>query len=118
LSGVRHDAAMPHSLDQTFHALADPTRRAMLVRLSSGEQSIATLAEPFDMSLWGAAKHVRVLEQAGLVKCRKVGRSQLCSLRPGPLAQADQWLRQWERFWTSGLDRLEALVKSEKEKSR
>jgi DNA-binding transcriptional ArsR family regulator len=109
---------MPNSLDHTFHALADPTRRAMLTRLSEGEQSIAALAEPFDMSLWGAAKHVRVLEQSGLVKCRKVGRSQLCSLRPGPLAQADQWLRQWERFWTSGLDRLESLVKADKEKSR
>ena len=109
---------MPNPLDPTFHALADPTRRVMLTRLASGEQSIATLAEPCDMSLWGAAKHVRVLEQAGLVKCRKVGRSQLCSLRPGPLAQADQWLRQWERFWTSGLDRLESLVKADKEKSR
>jgi len=109
---------MPTSLDDTFHALADPTRRAMLLRLSEGEQPIAGLAEPFDMSLWGAAKHVRVLEQAGLVKCRKVGRSTLCSLRPGPLAQADQWLRQWERFWSSGLDRLEALVKADKEKPR
>lgn len=114
----RHDAAMPHALDDTFHALADPTRRAMLVRLSDGEQPIAALAQPFDMSLWGAAKHVRVLEQAGLVKCRKVGRSTYCSLRPGPLAQANQWLRQWERFWTTGLDRLEALVKADKEKPR
>ena len=106
---------MSTQLDATFHALADPTRRAMLLRLGQGEQSIASLAAPFDMSLWGAAKHVRVLEQAGLVSCRKVGRARFCSLRPGPLAQADRWLRQWERFWTGRLDRLEALIERDKE---
>jgi DNA-binding transcriptional ArsR family regulator len=101
---------MDASLDSTFKALADPTRRAMLERLDRGEQTIAALAEPFAMSLWGAAKHVRVLQAAGLVSCRKVGRSQVCSLRPGPLAQADRWLRQWERLWNSRLDRLELLI--------
>jgi DNA-binding transcriptional ArsR family regulator len=82
----------------------------MLVRLGSGEHSIAELAQPFDMSLWGASKHVRVLEAAGLVSCRKVGRAQICKLRPTPLAQADRWLRQWERLWSSRLDRLETLI--------
>jgi DNA-binding transcriptional ArsR family regulator len=105
---------MNEKLDATFHALADPTRRAMLVTLGKGEQSIAQLAEPFDMSLWGAAKHVRVLEGAGLVACRKVGRSQLCRIRPGPLAQAQNWLRQWERLWSGRLDRLEALIRDDK----
>jgi DNA-binding transcriptional ArsR family regulator len=105
---------MNTALDATFHALADPTRRAMLVTLGEGERSIAQLAEPFAMSLWGAAKHVRVLEAAGLVTCRKVGRSQLCSLRAAPLAQANRWLRQWERLWNRRLDRLEALIEGEK----
>lgn len=109
---------MSTRLDATFHALADPTRRAMLARLGRGEQTIAALAEPFVMSLWGASKHVRVLEEAGLVSCRKIGRAQVCRLRPGPLSEANQWLRQWERFWTGRLDRLEALIEQEKESGR
>ena len=97
-------------LDITFHALADPTRRGMLANLARGERSIGELAEPFAMSFAGAAKHVKVLEGAGLVARRNVGRSQLCRLNAGPLAEADAWLRQWERFWTLRLDRLEALI--------
>jgi DNA-binding transcriptional ArsR family regulator len=107
---------MVDPLNATFHALADPTRRAMLVQLARGERSMQELAEPFDMSVWGAAKHVNVLEVAGLVTRRKVGRSQLCRLRPAPLAQADRWLRQWERLWTTRLDRLEALLQRDKER--
>lgn len=105
---------MHEQLDATFHALADPTRRAMLVALADGERTLAALALPFDMSLQGAIKHVRVLESAGLVRCRRSGRAQLCSLRPSPLAQADRWLRQWERFWSTRLDRLEALLEKER----
>lgn len=101
---------MSEALNATFHALADPTRRAMLVRLGRGEQSIAALAEPFAMSLQGASKHVRVLEEAGLVRCRRHGRSRICTLQPGPLARADRWLRQWEKFWTARLDHLETLI--------
>jgi DNA-binding transcriptional ArsR family regulator len=107
---------MVDPLNTTFHALADPTRRAMLVQLASGERSMQELAEPFDMSVWGAAKHVNVLEVAGLVTRRKVGRSQLCRLRPAPLAQAHRWLRQWERLWTTRLDHLEALLQRDKER--
>jgi DNA-binding transcriptional ArsR family regulator len=107
---------MVDPLNATFHALADPTRRAMLVQLARGERSMQELAEPFDMSLWGAAKHVNVLEAAGLVTRRKVGRSQLCRLRAAPLARADRWLRQWERLWTTRLDRLEALLQRDKER--
>ena len=106
---------MVDPLNATFHALADPTRRAMLARLARGEQSIAELSQPFDMSLWGAAKHVKVLEAAGLVHRRKVGRSQICRLRPAPLAQAERWLRQWERLWSARIDRLEALIARDKE---
>lgn len=101
-------------LDATFHALADPTRRGMLANLALGEKSIGELAEPYAMSFAGASKHVKVLEGAGLVARRKVGRTQLCALRAGPMREADQWLRQWEQFWNVRLDRLEALIKAEK----
>jgi DNA-binding transcriptional ArsR family regulator len=103
-------------LDSTFHALADPTRRGMLATLAAGEKSIGELAEPFAMSFAGAAKHVKVLEGAGLVSRRKAGRTQLCRLNPGPLAEAQQWLRQWEQFWTVRLDALEALIQEDHRK--
>ena len=101
-------------LDATFQALADPTRRGMLATLALGERSIGELAEPYAMSFAGAAKHVKVLEGAGLVARRKVGRTQLCRLEAGPLGEADAWLKQWEQFWNVRLDRLEALIKAEK----
>jgi DNA-binding transcriptional ArsR family regulator len=105
---------MAERLDATFHALCDPTRRGMLATLASGERSIGELAEPYAMSFAGAAKHVKVLEAAGLVARRKVGRTQLCRIEAGPLAEADRWLRQWEAFWNVRLDRLETLIAEEK----
>lgn len=102
-------------LDATFHALADPTRRGMLANLALGERSIGELARPFSMSLAGASKHVKVLEEAGLVLRRKMGRVHWCSLNPEPLGEADDWLRQWEKFWSVRLDRLEELLGSDKE---
>jgi DNA-binding transcriptional ArsR family regulator len=99
-----------YRLDATFHALADPTRRGMLAHLSLGEKSIGELAEPFSMTFAGAAKHVKVLEGAGLVARRKVGRSYMCALKPDPLAEAEKWLKQWEKFWTVRLDALEAII--------
>jgi DNA-binding transcriptional ArsR family regulator len=81
-------------LDTVFHALADPTRRGMLARLALGETSVGELADPFAMSLAGASKHVKVLEQAGLVERKKVGRTHWCSLNAGPLAEAEKWLRR------------------------
>lgn len=101
---------MVERLDLTFAALADPTRRAMLASLALGERSVGELAAPHAMSFAGAAKHVGVLERAGLVERRKAGRQQLCRLKADRLREADQWLRQWERFWTSTLDRLEAII--------
>lgn len=101
-------------LDATFHALSDPTRRGMLAELARGERSIGALAEPFAMSFAGAAKHVKVLEGAGLIVRRKAGRHILCALKPARLAEADRWLRQWEQVWTQSLDRLEALIEQEK----
>jgi DNA-binding transcriptional ArsR family regulator len=103
-------------LDTIFQALADPTRRGMLANLALGEKSVGELGEPFDISFAGAAKHVKVLENAGLIERRKAGRRQMCSLRAEPLAEADNWLRQWEKFWNARLDRLQALVEREEPK--
>ena len=108
---------MVERLDLTFAALADPTRRAMLASLAQGERSVGELAAPHAMSFAGAAKHVGVLERAGLVERRKAGRQQLCRLKAERLREADEWLRQWERFWNSTLDRLEAIIVGDLEKS-
>ena len=103
-------------LDTIFHALADPTRRGMLASLALGEKSIGELAEPYKMSLAGASKHVKVLEDAGLLARRKIGRTHLITLEARPLEEAERWLRQWEKFWTVRLDRLEALIERDKDK--
>jgi DNA-binding transcriptional ArsR family regulator len=97
-------------LDATFHALADPTRRGMLANLALGAKSIGELAEPFAMTLAGASKHVKVLEDAGLIIRRKAGRTHVISIDAKPLEEAERWLRQWEKFWNVRLDRLEALI--------
>jgi DNA-binding transcriptional ArsR family regulator len=105
-------------LDTTFQALSDPTRRGMLASLALGERSIGELGEPFAMSFAGAAKHVKVLESAGLIERRKAGRKQICTLRPEPLAEAERWLKKWEEFWTVKLDRLQTIIeRDKKEKS-
>ena len=103
-------------LDATFHALADPTRRGMLASLALGEKSIGELAEPYKMSFAGASKHVKVLEEAGLIARRKQGRTHLISIEARPLEEAERWLRQWEKFWSSRLDRLEALLEADRKK--
>ena len=105
-------------LDITFSALADPTRRGMLASLALGEKSIGELAEPYAMSFAGASKHVKVLEDAGLISRRKAGRTHLISIDAKPLEEAERWLRQWEKFWSVRLDRLQALVEGEKEKGK
>jgi DNA-binding transcriptional ArsR family regulator len=102
-------------LDRVFHALADRTRREILRSLAAGERNIGTLAAPHRMSFAAASKHVKVLESAGLVRRRVVGRSHLCRLEPKPLAAADAWLRHYEHFWHTGLERLEALLKAEEQ---
>lgn len=101
---------MVERLDATFTALAHPTRRGILAALRAGEKSVGELAAPHQMSFAGAAKHVRVLERAGLLERRKVGRQVLCRLRPDPLREAGDYLRQWEQFWNQRLDALEALL--------
>ena len=101
-------------LDTTFRALADPTRRRMLANLALGEKSIGELAKPFAMSFAGASKHVKVLEDAGLIARRKQGRTHLISIDAKPLEEAERWMRPWEKFWNKRLDRLEALIKRDK----
>lgn len=83
----------------------------MLASLALGEKSVSALAEPYAMSFAGAAKHVAVLERAGLVERRKAGRQQLCRLRAEPLREAENWLKQWEDFWNVRLDALETALK-------
>jgi DNA-binding transcriptional ArsR family regulator len=102
-------------LDAVFHALADPTRRAMLGHLAQRERTIGELATPFRMSFAGASKHLRVLENAGLVTRTVRGRSHLCRLEAARLADADAWLRRYERFWGENIDALEALLRAEDE---
>ncbi|HKG75254.1 MAG TPA: metalloregulator ArsR/SmtB family transcription factor [Aestuariivirgaceae bacterium] len=103
----------PAHLDAVFHALSDPTRRAMLGQLAERERTIGELATPFSMSFAGASKHVRVLESAGLVTRTIRGRTHLCRLRAARLAEADAWLRRYERFWTDRLDMLEQLLRDD-----
>jgi DNA-binding transcriptional ArsR family regulator len=105
-------------LDATFRALADPTRRGMLANLALGEKSIGELASPFNMTFAGASKHVKVLEDAGLIARRKLGRTHLISIEAKPLEEAERWLSQWEKFWTGRLDRLQALVERDKEEKK
>lgn len=108
----------PAILDAVFRALSDSTRRAMLRELSEGERSVGALAEPFDMSFAGASKHVKVLEQAGLVHRRVAGRTHYCRLEAARLAEAEAWLRYYERFWSTRLDTLDALLRAEDEEKR
>ena len=100
-------------LDAVYHALADATRRRMLRALAAGELSVGQLAEPHAMSLAAASKHVKVLEQAGLVTREVQGRTHRCRLAPGPLAEAHDWLRHYEAFWTHHLGLLDGLLRAD-----
>lgn len=85
----------------------------MLASLALGEKSIGELAEPFEMTFAGASKHVKVLEDAGLIARQRKGRTHIIRIEAKPLEEAERWLRQWEKFWITRLDRLEALVKAD-----
>jgi len=98
------------SLSTTFAALADPTRRAILARLISGEATVTELAEPFDMSLPAVSKHLKVLEQAGLITRGREAQWRPCKLEAGPLREANGWLEHYRRFWDHSLDRLEGYL--------
>lgn len=102
-------------LDQTFAALADPTRRALLARLEAGERTLSELAAPLPMSLMAVQKHVRILEDAGLVETRKVGRSRVVKLRPQGLSPVVQWIQRSEQRWNAAFDRLERALEEDPE---
>lgn len=102
-------------LDQVFHALAHDARRSMLTRLADSELTVSELAEPLQMSLVAASKHIRVLERAGLVHRTVMGRRHMVRLDPGPLAGADEWLRFYERYWSEQLDALDQVFRNEQE---
>lgn len=97
-------------LSTTFAALADPTRRAILARLSLGETSVTELAEPFDMSLPAISKHLKVLERAGLITRGREAQWRPCRLDPGPLKETAEWIEHYRRFWEQRLDRLESYL--------
>jgi DNA-binding transcriptional ArsR family regulator len=99
-------------LDAVFHALGDATRRQMLRELAQGERTVGQLAEPFSMSLAAASKHIKALEGAGLLRRQVLGRTHVCRLDAGPMADANAWLRFYESFWTTRLDELERLLRS------
>lgn len=104
----------PVTLDRTFAALADPTRRALLARLSESEAvSVSDLAKPFAMSLPAIMKHLDVLKDAGLVTREKSGRVVSCRLNAEPMHEANEWLNRYQRFWSDGLDRLESLLEED-----
>jgi DNA-binding transcriptional ArsR family regulator len=104
------------SLDTTFGALADPTRRAILATLMLGQASISQLAEPHRMSLPAVMKHVRVLEQAGLVSQKKSGRTRHCQLAAKPMKDAEAWLSQYRVFWEGTFDSLDRYLSQQENK--
>jgi DNA-binding transcriptional ArsR family regulator len=103
-----HHESQP--LDKAFHALADPGRRAMIDRLCRGPASVSDLARPLPMSLSAVIQHLKVLEDAGLVKSGKVGRVRTCTLQADALARAERWITERKRFWEQQYDQLETFL--------
>jgi len=101
----------PDSLSTTFAALADPTRRAILARLSSGEATVTELAEPFDLSLPAISKHLKVLQRAGLIAQGRKAQWRPCRLEAGPLKDVTEWLEHYRRFWDESFDRLDDYLR-------
>jgi DNA-binding transcriptional ArsR family regulator len=106
------------ALDRTFAALADPTRRAILVRLAKGESTVGELAKPFDISLPAISRHLRVLEEASLIFNERRGKHRHCRLKPKALAGAAEWLDFHRRFWSGSFDRLDAHLKQRREDTK
>jgi DNA-binding transcriptional ArsR family regulator len=111
---------MPDPLSATFAALSDPTRRAILARLASGEASVTELAAPFDISLPAISKHLKVLQRAGLIAQGREAQWRPCRLTPAPLKAADDWMEQYRELWEARLDNLEDYLRQlqQKEKKR
>lgn len=102
---------MHHHLSATFSALADPTRRAILARLTTGECTVNELAAPFDITLPAITKHLKVLEGAGLIERSRQAQYRPCRLNPEPLQAANQYIETYRRFWEESFDRLDASLK-------
>src|SRR5271156_882053 len=107
---------MPDRLSTTFAALADPTRRAILARLASGEISVTELAAPFEMSMPAISKHLKVLERAGLIARSRNAQFRPCRLEAGPLKDAADWVEHYRRFWEQSFDRLDDYLHELKSK--
>jgi len=101
---------MPDPLSVTLAALADPTRRAILARLSRGEATVNQLAEPFEISLPSISRHLKVLEGAGLITRGRHAQWRPCKLQTRPLKEIDGWLERYRKFWTGSFDRMDALL--------
>ena len=101
----------PDNLSTTFAALADPTRRAILARLSSGEKSVTELAEPFDLSLPAISKHLKVLQRAGLITQGRKAQWRPCRLEAGPLKDVSDWVEQYRHIWEQRFDRLDDYLR-------
>ena len=108
----------PDRLDATFAALADPTRRAILARLASGEASVTELAEPFDMSQPAISKHLKVLERAGLISRGRDAQRRPCRLEAIPLKAAVEWMEGYREFWEQSFERLDSLLVEMKAKEK
>jgi DNA-binding transcriptional ArsR family regulator len=108
----------PDPLSATFSALADPTRRAILSRLSSGEASVTELAEPFAISMPAVSKHLKVLEQAGLIARGRDAQWRPCRLEAAPLRDVADWVEQYRGFWEQSFDRLESYLKELRKKEK
>ena len=98
------------NIDRVFHALGDPTRRAMVERLSQGPISVSSLAQPLDMTLAAVVQHLQILERSGLVRTHKVGRVRTCRIKPEGLSAAERWIQERRALWEKRLDRLGELL--------
>jgi DNA-binding transcriptional ArsR family regulator len=106
------------NLSTTFAALSDPTRRAILARLRSGEATVLELAEPFDMSLPAISKHLKVLERAGLISRGRDAQRRPCRIEAARLKEATDWLERYRRFWEESFDRLDSYLQTMKKKEK
>ena len=106
---------MESGLDAIFHALSDPTRRAILRDIAGGERTVGAVAKPYPISLAATSKHLKVLERANLIHREKRGSYQIVRINPEPLRQAEEWLAFYEKFWNERLDVVQAILEAEEE---
>ena len=107
---MRTELREPSNIERIFHALGDPTRRAMVERISQGPVSVSRLADPLDMTLAAVIQHLQILEESGLVKTEKTGRVRTCSMNPAGLAALERWIAERRSVWDKRLDRLGDLL--------